>query len=124
MVRGLDKFKEYFKGYEANYVVIGGTACDVILSNAGLTARATKDVDMVVVVEALTKEFVSRFWEFVADGQYSVKEKSLEERKHYRFGKPALEDFPSQVELFSRVPDLIELGKDMHLTPIPVPNGL
>lgn len=26
MVRGLDKFKDYFRGYENNYVLIGGTA--------------------------------------------------------------------------------------------------
>jgi hypothetical protein len=30
MVRGLDGFKEWFKGYESNYAVIGGTACDLL----------------------------------------------------------------------------------------------
>ena len=31
MVRGLEKFKEYFAGFEDNYVIIGGTACDIAL---------------------------------------------------------------------------------------------
>lgn len=27
---GLDKFKEYFMGYQDQYVLIGGVACDII----------------------------------------------------------------------------------------------
>ncbi|WP_455586532.1 hypothetical protein [Bacteroides sp.] len=30
MVTGIDKFKEYFAQYEDNYIIIGGTACDMI----------------------------------------------------------------------------------------------
>lgn len=124
MVRGLDKFREYFKGYEDNYVIIGGTACDIIMNAAALTPRATKDIDIVLIVEALNKEFVSRFWSFIDDGKYGTKEKGEEERKHYRFKDPGSEDFPYQVELFSRVPDLIELNKEAHLTPIPAGEDL
>jgi hypothetical protein len=29
MVRGLDIFKKYFEQYPNNYVIIGGTACDM-----------------------------------------------------------------------------------------------
>lgn len=29
MVRGIDTFKELFKGFEDNYVIIGGTACEI-----------------------------------------------------------------------------------------------
>lgn len=29
MVRGLDTFKEFFKGFEDNYIIIGGTACEI-----------------------------------------------------------------------------------------------
>lgn len=36
MVRGLDTFKEYFKGFENQYVIIGGAACDILFaSNEG-----------------------------------------------------------------------------------------
>lgn len=30
MVIGIDKFREYFKDYAGNYIIIGGTACDII----------------------------------------------------------------------------------------------
>ena len=29
MVRGIDTFKEFFKGFEDNYVIIGGTSCEI-----------------------------------------------------------------------------------------------
>ena len=32
MIRGFESFKEWFKGYEDGYVIIGGTACDLIMS--------------------------------------------------------------------------------------------
>jgi hypothetical protein len=28
MVKGLSKFKEFFKNYSNNYLLIGGTACE------------------------------------------------------------------------------------------------
>ena len=31
MVKGLEKIKEHFEGFEDNYVIIGGTACDITL---------------------------------------------------------------------------------------------
>jgi hypothetical protein len=31
MVRGIEKFKEYFTDYADNYIIIGGTACDILL---------------------------------------------------------------------------------------------
>jgi hypothetical protein len=124
MVKGLNKFREYFKDYAGNYVIIGGTACDMILGDAGLTARATKDIDIILVVEALTPEFVKQFWEFVKAGRYERAEESLGERKHYRFSKPAEEDFPSQVELFSKMPDILTLDLGVRLTPIPVDDDL
>ena len=32
MVRGIEKFKEYFQEYANQYVLIGGTACDISFS--------------------------------------------------------------------------------------------
>jgi predicted nucleotidyltransferase len=48
MVRGLDTFKKYFKQFTDNYVIIGGTACDIIINQAGFIPRATKDIDIIV----------------------------------------------------------------------------
>ncbi|MFN6019616.1 MAG: hypothetical protein ACK48I_07415 [Bacteroidota bacterium] len=43
MVVGLDIFKKYFEQYPDNYIIIGGTACDIIIGEAGFTPRATKE---------------------------------------------------------------------------------
>jgi hypothetical protein len=120
MVRGLEIFRQHFKDFTDNYVIIGGTACDIIIDNIGLTPRATKDIDIILVIEALSPEFVAHFWEFVKQGDYDVREKSKNDRKYYRFQKPQVEEFPFQIELFSRIPDLLDLDEGAHLTPIPV----
>ncbi|HEX8014628.1 MAG TPA: hypothetical protein VF465_05295 [Flavobacterium sp.] len=120
MVRGLEIFRQHFNEFTNNYVIIGGTACDIIIDNIGLTPRATKDIDIILVIEALSPEFVTHFWEFIKKGNYEVKEKSEEDRKYYRFQKPQVEEFPFQIELFSRIPDLLDLDEGTHLTPIPV----
>lgn len=124
MVRGLETFKQYFKEYTDNYIIIGGTACDIIIDEAGFEPRATKDIDIILIVEALTKEFVKKFWEFINDGDYQRREKSEDERKYYRFIKPKSKGFPLQIELFSKIPDLMDLEGEPHLTPIPVDDDL
>lgn len=54
---GIESFKQYFKGFENQYVIIGGTACELLMSDQELDFRATKDIDMVLIVETLSKEF-------------------------------------------------------------------
>jgi hypothetical protein len=124
MVRGLDKIKEYFKDYPDNFIIIGGTACDIIIDEAGFTPRATKDIDIILVVEALSADFIKQFWQFINDGKYERREKNEEERKYYRFINPENKDFPYQIELFARNPDLLDLDEDTHMTPIPVDDDL
>ncbi len=70
MVRGMDLFREHFAGFEDRYVLIGGAACDLAMQDAGLDFRATKDLDIVLCVEALDAEFVEAFWAFVKRGGY------------------------------------------------------
>lgn len=120
MVRGLLKFQEYFKGFTGSYVIIGGTACDIVTDAAGLKPRATKDIDIILVAEALTGEFVAEFWKFIEAGGYEIRERGEAEHRYYRFTKPVADDFPYQIELFSRNPDLLDLKEGTHLTPIPV----
>lgn len=31
MVRGIESFREWFRGYEDQYAIIGGTACDLLI---------------------------------------------------------------------------------------------
>ncbi|MDO4292492.1 MAG: hypothetical protein Q4C65_04580 [Eubacteriales bacterium] len=51
MVLGIQSFREKFKNYTDCYTVIGGTACDILLTEADLPFRATKDVDMILIME-------------------------------------------------------------------------
>ena len=124
MVRGIEVFKEYFRDFPDNYIIIGGTACDIIMEESGLTARATKDIDIILIVEAISPEFIQKFWEFIKEGNYNRKEISNDERQYYRFLDPENEEFPQQIELFSRKPDLIKIDSEAHLTPIPIDDDL
>jgi hypothetical protein len=124
LVKGIDKFKEYFQDYSEKYIIIGGTACEVLMNNAGFDFRATKDMDIVLVIEALDNSFVKRFWDFIKDGNYKTRERSTGKHEYFRFSKPSKNDFPSQIELFSRKPDIINTTEEVHLTPIPVEEGL
>ena len=51
MVKGLDSFIAQFRDFTDCYTVIGGAACDILMSEAGLEFRATKDVDMILILE-------------------------------------------------------------------------
>ncbi|MCK9205020.1 MAG: hypothetical protein M0P58_11385 [Bacteroidales bacterium] len=124
MVAGLNKFREYFRNYPGNYIVIGGTACDIIIGEAGLIPRVTRDIDLILIVEAISREFVSEFWNFIREGNYQKKEKDPDKRKYYRFEDPLSPGFPKQVELFFRKPDIIELHGSPHLTPVPIDGDL
>lgn len=129
MVRGIEKFKEYFAGYSESYVVIGGTACDIHETQYSQVPRATKDIDIVLVVEALTDAFVERFWQMVRDGNYGdrnlgVKNDDLSRHEYYRFKNPADKSYPYQLELFSRRLGMIRVPDDAHLTPIPTGEDL
>jgi hypothetical protein len=124
MVKGIKIFREYFGAFEENYIIIGGAACDIIIDDAGLEPRATKDIDIIIVVEALSADFVRQFWKFIEVGKYERKEKDEKDRKYYRFTNPEHEHFPAQLELFSRNPDLMDLDEGSYLTPIPVDDYL
>ncbi|WP_202799469.1 hypothetical protein [Mesorhizobium amorphae] len=51
MVTGVDRFRAHFAGHEHQYVLIGGAACELIMNEVGLDFRATKDLDIVLIVE-------------------------------------------------------------------------
>lgn len=120
MVRGIDRFREYFKAHSDKYILIGGTACDIAMNQMGLDFRATRDLDMVLVVEAVDARFGSLFWEFVKEGQYQNKQKSTGKSWFYRFDKPKDDTYPYMLELFAREPDIMALSPESHLTPIPI----
>jgi len=69
VVRGLDVFREYFAGHADQFVLIGGTAATLAMEEAGLEFRATKDLDIVLHIEALSPSFGEVFWSFVEAGE-------------------------------------------------------
>jgi hypothetical protein len=118
---GIDKIREYFGNFNANYVIIGGTACNLNLEDADLQGRATKDVDIILVSEAISTEYVRQFWAFIKAGGYKpckINSTDKTKRGYYRFIEPAETSFPAYIELFSRVSDKIWIPKDVHLAHI------
>ncbi len=124
MVRGIDKFREYFSDFNDHYIIIGGTARDYAISEAGFTPKGTKDIDIILIIEALSQKFVRKFWEFIKNGNYGSKETNSKERKYYRFTNPEMENYPSEIELFSRKPDTIQIPEGINLTLIPTDESL
>jgi hypothetical protein len=123
MVEGLDRFREHFQEYSDQYVIIGGVACDEWFSSQGLRFRGTKDIDIVLVVEALTRDFMIAFWSFVDEGRYVIKERTEGYPILYRFKEPKTEGFPAQLELFSRKPKELDLAEGQEIAPVQIAEG-
>jgi hypothetical protein len=116
----IQSFKDCFKGYEDNFVIIGGTACSLIMNEEAADFRATKDIDIVLLIEALNPDFGRQFWGYVKDSGYRHCQKSTGRPQFYRFYAPAAADRPEMIELFSRHVDDLKLPDDAVVTPIPV----
>lgn len=56
-MEGLERFREAFEAYSDNYVIIGGTACEMVMSGTAVRPRATHDIDMIVIVEKMSTTF-------------------------------------------------------------------
>lgn len=119
MIAGLERFRDYFRDYADHYVLIGGVAAMQWLEEADLNPRATKDFDIVLLVERLDDQFLRRFWDFVKAGGYNNLQKSTGERIYYRFTAPQASDYPSMLEIFSRVPEGLELWGEPEIIPLP-----
>ena len=122
MVKGLDTFQKYFADYKEQYVLIGGAACDILFESNEVNFRATRDLDMVLIVEALTPEFGEKFWKFIVDGKYRNKATNGSNPQFYRFDKPEDERFPKMIELFSRTNYLLQ--EENGLTPIHIDDSV
>jgi hypothetical protein len=118
MVRGLDLFRQRFREFEGSFVLIGGAACDEWFTSLGLGFRATKDLDIVLIIEVLAVEAVSGLRAFIAEGGYEIRQRTTGTPVLYRFAKPTKAEFPFMLEFFSRKPDGLQLGSDQEVTPI------
>lgn len=117
MVVGLARWEDHFEAFSDRYVMVGGVACDRVMEEAQLPFRATKDLDVVLLVEVLDNSFLEAFWTFVDAGGYGQRSRD-DQGKIYRFEKPAVEDYPHTIELFSRAPDGLDLAPDAVFTPL------
>lgn len=125
MVKGLDLFQRHFEGYADQFILIGGTAAMLAMERAGLEFRATKDLDIVLHIEALKPTFGTAFWEFVEKGGYEIRESSETGKPvFYRFQKPKDAAYPFMLELFCRSPDGLRLAHTSQLIPIPLDDSV
>ena len=124
MVSGIEKFREHFAGHKEQYALIGGAACDLIFTDAGLPFRSTKDLDIVLCVEVIDKSFAYAFQGFLEAGGYKARQKSDGRKEFYRFYQPKDVSYPSMIEVFSRQPGGFELPDERSITKVPVDEGI
>jgi len=120
MVKGIAIFRERFRGFTDSLVLIGGAACDEWFSRLGMAFRATRDLDIVLILEAVNEDFVSAMRRFIDEGGYEIRERSEGGPPVlYRFSKPTDERFPAMLEIFSRLPESVSLADGQTVVPIP-----
>ena len=122
-IQGLYKFRDFFQNYTDNYVLIGGAACSIVFDEIGEDFRATKDLDVVLIVENINEEFSRAFWDFIQEANYNGIETGETQRQFYRFKNPSDASYPKMIELFSRIPD-IPLLPEAHLTPVHIADDI
>jgi len=122
VVAGLERFAEHFKDFRDAFVLIGGTACDLWMGERDLHFRATKDLDIVVVVDALSDRFIHTFWEFIREGEYATHQHDQDHPSFYRFENPRHKAHPKRIELLTR--NELSLPGDARFTPIPAGDDL
>lgn len=128
VVFGLEKFRDAMKGYEEQFVLIGGGACSLLHSEFGTNNfRATKDLDIVVLSNVIDAGLAKAFWAFVQAGGYECGVLSGGKATYYRFeisrDSSRKTGYPRQIELFARHPDF-ELVPGAHCTPLPIDDDI
>ena len=85
------------------------------MSEAELQFRTTKDIDVVLVVEALTPQLAERFWEYVRNAGYIHINKNTGRMQCCRFDKPQKPEYPVMIELFAGKPNILDDGCGMKI---------
>lgn len=75
----LFSFRDTFRNYTDCYTVIGGTACFILMEDAGLNFRSTNDIDMILIFEDKTEEFAKIFWDYISDDISSLSAIALDD---------------------------------------------
>lgn len=117
-IKGLDRFAEHFKDFTENYIIVGGTACSLVLGDVGIPFRATKDIDMIITVEEISHEFGEKFLGFIKAGQYNVYKNKSGVSQYFRFQALKMDGYPSMIELFARKQDIFPEERTSTFIPI------
>jgi hypothetical protein len=124
MVTGMDIFRRHFAGLEEAYAIIGGAACEEWFTQAGGRFRATKDIDMVLVLEARQPAFFPRFWAFIHEGRYQPGQRADGTRTFFRFLKPMTPGFPAMIELLAPAAADFQIPPGQVIIPIPLEDAI
>lgn len=120
MVNGLNSFREFFGEYKESFVILGGTACDEWFTEANFRFRGTKDIDLVILLEARNEAFFARLWEYLKLGEYQSWQRSDGKKSFYRFINPQDKTFPLMIELLARPEITISTPTGQRIVPIHV----
>ena len=122
MLVGFDKFSEVMRNHNEQFVVIGGTACEAALEDTGIARRATRDIDMVVIIEQLSAEFIAQLWHFFQDGGYKASRRTNRSGRSvyafYRFEHPTKDDYPAKIEILARQAEYMFGMDEARIEPI------
>ena len=120
-VYGIERIREFLGNFKSNYIIIGGTATNINLEESALEGRTTHDIDIIVVCEAVTKEYLESFWKMIRTAGYEpgvINTDNGYKRTFYCFDKPKDSSFPKYIELFCRIPESIVLPEDIRIVHI------
>jgi phosphorylcholine metabolism protein LicD len=124
MVRGLDHFKDFFRGYSESFILVGGVASYLLLDEVGAPkVRPTKDLDIVLMMKP-NEKFLNAIKAYIKDGGYEIQKGDRDQATFYRFQKPADDKFPLMIELFATTDSSFELFEDQHIIPISRTEGI
>ncbi|MEI6079878.1 MAG: hypothetical protein WCQ53_04500 [bacterium] len=116
-IKELDHFSSYFKDEQDLFVIIGGTACSITMSDAGYTFRSTKDIDIVIIAHP-SYRFTNKLKTYIEAGGYQISLGKNGKTGFYRFLNPKKNGYPQQLEIFAKNFGELELGEGQHIVPI------
>lgn len=123
VVGGIEAFRGAMVGHEDEYVLIGGGACSVLFDREAVPFRATKDLDIVVLVDQGGSGFARALWSFIKSKDYGCWKHAEGGCSYYRFvlpkNSPSATRLPEQIELFARHPDFTLENEESEITPLP-----
>lgn len=103
-----------FKEFLDCFVVVGGTPTAMYLEKRGGVAKATQDLDVVVIErgdEKRSKEFFEKLRGYIKDHGYETEALASGKAQSYRFSKPKTTIAPKLIEIASEREDGIVLGQ-------------